>query len=140
MAGNLSNRIPLEGKTGFFHDLSQTINELIETIDNIIKDTGSIFSAMTQGDLSQKVTRQYQGVFNTLKKDANLTIDKLTNIIEGDIQSIVNSARNGDVSQRITINGKEGFLSLSENINNLVEVNEQVINDTSQVGSRHGRR
>lgn len=54
--------------------------------------------------------------------------------VEEEIQSIVNSALAGDLSQRISLNDKENFLKrLSQGMNDLVDVNENVINDTVRV-------
>ncbi|MCP4283599.1 MAG: HAMP domain-containing protein, partial [Gammaproteobacteria bacterium] len=60
--------------------------------------------------------------------------DKLSQVIEKDIQSIVNAAREGDLSRRIDLEGKEGFFqSLSSGVNDLVHVSEQVVGDTVRV-------
>lgn len=51
--------------------------------------------------------------------------------VEREVGDIVNAARNGDLSQRIDLTGKAGFLSiLAGGINELVNVTDQVINQT----------
>lgn len=133
-SGNLSQRINVKDKEGFFKTLSTGINDLVEVNDRVIKDTVRVFGAMARGDLSQSIESEYQGSFNNLKQDANLTILKLTQVIEGDIQNLVNEAKSGNLSQRINVQDKEGFFkTLSTGINDLVDVSENVISDISRV-------
>ena len=47
---------------------------------------------LAKGDLSETITQEYQGSFNQLKQDANATISKIKQVIEGDIQAIVDAA------------------------------------------------
>jgi len=54
--------------------------------------------------------------------------------VELEVQEIVGSAKAGDLSRRIDTTGKSGFFeSLSDGINELVDVSERVINDTLRV-------
>ncbi len=130
-AGDLSERIALDDKEGFYKNLSSSINELVDVNQRVIDDTVSMFSAMADGDLSYTIEHNYQGAFDLLKQDANRTISRLTEVIEGDIQTIVDQSRNGDLSQRIPVDDKQGFFkNLSSGVNDLVEVNERVVKDT----------
>lgn len=132
--GDLSNRIDLSDKRGFYHSLSSGINSLVSNSEAIINETSIIFGAMAQGDLSRRIDKPYKGSFLALKTDANQTLDKLTSVIEGDIQNIVGAAQQGDLSRRIEINDKQGFfLTLSEGINDLVNSSESIVNDTGRV-------
>lgn len=54
--------------------------------------------------------------------------------IQHDVDTVVRAARSGDLSQRIRLDGLDGFYAtLSEGVNNLLEVAEQVIGDTVRV-------
>lgn len=134
--GDLNQRITTNDKKGFFIDLSNGINELVDISQNIVSDTGRILSALSSGDLSQQITANYHGIFDQLKHDANNTVDKLKTVIEGDIQIMVNQARQGNLSNRIDMSDKAGFYSdLGAGINALVDNSERIISDTSQVVS-----
>ena len=80
-AGDLSQRIPLEDKKGFFETLSSGINELVDVSERVISDTVRVFGAMAQGNLDETIAADYQGSFGQLKYDANSTVDKLTEVI-----------------------------------------------------------
>jgi len=80
--GDYSQRIVYENKTGFFKVFSKSINQVMGANHQVLKDNVRIFSAMSKGDLTQKITHEYVGSFEQLRTDANATIDKLTEIIK----------------------------------------------------------
>jgi methyl-accepting chemotaxis protein len=53
--GDLSNRISLEGKRGFFEVLSRQINELIDTIAVALNEVQAIVAAANEGDLTRRI-------------------------------------------------------------------------------------
>lgn len=66
--GNLSQRIPMQGKTGQVAALCEGINSVMETTSVICSDMGRVFRALSVGDLSQRITTDYSGVFAEVKK------------------------------------------------------------------------
>ncbi len=80
-AGDLSGRASLTGKSGFFHSLSESINELVGSCEQIIDDTRRVVGAIAAGDLSERIESNYQGAFAQMKEDANATVDKLTEVV-----------------------------------------------------------
>ena len=81
LAGDLSRRIAPAGKNGFFLALAQGVNELLDINARVISDATRMFSALAQGDVTQRVDADYKGVFAQLKSDANATMVKLTEIV-----------------------------------------------------------
>ncbi|MCK9216214.1 MAG: hypothetical protein M0P52_17500, partial [Rhodoferax sp.] len=80
--GDLGGRVSLEGKTGFFGVLATAMNQLIDTSEAAITDTAKALDALAQGDLTHRITRDYQGIFGQVKDNANTTAEKLTAIVE----------------------------------------------------------
>lgn len=80
--GDLNQRIPLEGKEGPIATLCAGVNALMETTSVIFDDVGRVFGALAEGDLTQRITRDYQGTFGQVKNDANATSEKLSAMIE----------------------------------------------------------
>ncbi len=99
--GDLTQRIPLEGKSGPIGTLCAGVNTLMETTSVIFSDVGRVFSALAEGDLSQRITNTYEGTFGQVKDDANATSEKLASIIE-DVGRMFSSMASGDLGQRIT--------------------------------------
>jgi len=131
--GDLEQRVNLQGKTGFYKELSTGVNDLVDASDNVISDTIRVFGALSKGDLKETIDHEYHGSFNQLKQDANATIDKIKEVIEVDIQGIINSARTGDLSCQIELSGKEGFfMELSTGINQLIFTLDDIFKDIGE--------
>ena len=99
--GDLTQRIPLDGKSGPIGELCSGVNALMETTSVIFNDVGRVFGALAGGDLSQRITRDYAGTFGQVKNDANATTEKLAGVIE-DVGRVFSALANGDLNQRIT--------------------------------------
>ena len=99
-AGDLTQRIPLEGKSGPIEALCSGVNSLMETTSVIFADVGRSLGALAVGDLSQRITRDYAGTFGKVKDDANSTSQTLTDVIE-DVVRMFSGLANGDLTQRI---------------------------------------
>ncbi len=83
LRGDLSGRIDLSDKNGFFKMLSTSINDLVDVSERVISDTVQMMGAMASGDLTHNIEADYQGTFGKLKNDANATLAKLTEVLEG---------------------------------------------------------
>jgi methyl-accepting chemotaxis protein len=79
-AGELSSRISLDDKQNFFRKLSEGINQLSNVIESVFKDIGDTMQSMAQGDLTNRIERDYQGVYLNCKNDINATIDRMSEI------------------------------------------------------------
>lgn len=129
-SGDFSRQVALEGKTGFFLNLGRGLNDLISTIEVALNDVLRMLGAMARGDLSERITRDYQGAFGQLKSDANTTADKLTEIITKirNASSAISSAANeiaqgnADLSQRT----EEQASSLEETASSMEEMTSTV--------------
>lgn len=78
--GELGSRLELEGKTGFLAELSQGINELSESVESVIGDISHVISAMSSGDLDDRIINEYDGAYATIKEGINSTQDKLGSV------------------------------------------------------------
>ncbi|MCB1752418.1 MAG: PAS domain-containing protein [Gammaproteobacteria bacterium] len=80
-AGDLSRRITMEGKVGFFSQLGSGINLLIEVLESAFSDIAAAMSEIAKGDLTKPITGSYQGTFDQVKQDINGTISNLRKIM-----------------------------------------------------------
>jgi len=88
VAGDFSKRLEVDGKTGFFEQISLGINRLVEIVETGLGEAVSVMSAMASGDLSKRMVNDYQGSFDRLKQDSNQMADKLSSIVN----DVVNAA------------------------------------------------
>lgn len=79
--GDFSQRINLANKTGTFKIFSDSINKIMELNQLVIQDLIRVFAAIAQGDLTETITTDYVGELGHLKRDANATVSKLTEIM-----------------------------------------------------------
>lgn len=91
--GELTSRIELADKQGFFETLSKGINELTDVIESVFGEVGSTMQSMAEGDLTNRITSDYQGVYLSCKNDINTTIDKLNEIF-GQVSESANFINN----------------------------------------------
>ena len=107
-AGDFSQRVELEGKSGFMLNMAESINMISETCDRGLSDVGRMLQALAKGDLTQRVTAEYQGTFAQIKDDANETSERLSEIVSeitGSATEVSNAAGeitagSADLSQR----------------------------------------
>jgi len=79
--GDFSRRVDLEGKDGFLKNLAQGVNSLTDTCQVGLNDVVRVLAALARGDLTEKISGEYKGTWGLMKDDANLTVDKLTEIV-----------------------------------------------------------
>ncbi|WP_017169190.1 methyl-accepting chemotaxis protein, partial [Xanthomonas phaseoli] len=107
-AGDLSERIDVRGKQGFLLLLAQQLNTLLDNNADGLSRVSALLSSLSQGDLTARMDGALQGVFATIRDDANATADQLAGIVRRikDSSLTINSAAteiatgNGDLSRR----------------------------------------
>ncbi len=135
LSGNLTQRITLDNKQGFFKTLGQGINELVDVSEQVVNDMVRIMGAMARGDLNEHIEANYQGSFGQLMADANSTIAKLTNVISEVKQTsskVLNDSNeislgNDSLRQRTKLQalGLEKTSSNMERMTNIVQENAE---------------
>ncbi|WP_319244863.1 methyl-accepting chemotaxis protein [uncultured Propionivibrio sp.] len=81
VAGRLDTRADASKHQGDFLKVVQGVNDTLDAVVGPIQDVQRVMGAMEQGDMTQTITRNYQGDFDTLKRAINNTIAKLCETI-----------------------------------------------------------
>lgn len=84
--GDLGKRINVEGMEGFFKALSDGINRMVDSADEITRETAEALSRMASGDLRQQMEGEFDGSFAVIQKNCNETMSRLSQII-GDVMA-----------------------------------------------------
>ncbi|MCK9395802.1 MAG: methyl-accepting chemotaxis protein [Methylobacter sp.] len=108
VSGDFNQRINEGDKEGFFLQLAQGVNELMETSSAGLDEVVRILAALSQGDLTETISNDYSGTFGQLKDDSNFTVGKLKDIVNQikDASEMINTAAkeiasgNNDLSHR----------------------------------------
>ncbi|WP_332702112.1 methyl-accepting chemotaxis protein [Devosia sp.] len=83
IAGDFSKRVHAQFPDPELNSLAGSVNNLVETVDRGIGETGKVLGALADTDLTQRMHGDYQGAFARLKADTNLVSEKLTEIVGG---------------------------------------------------------
>lgn len=129
-AGEFGQRIDEGGKSGFFLNLANGLNQLMETAEQGLSDVARVLGAIAEGDLTQRITAEYQGTFGQLKDFSNATCDSLSRMLgqirdaSETIRSAASeiSAGNTDLSSRT----EEQASSLEETASSMEELTSTV--------------
>ena len=134
--GDFTIKMEESGKQGFGKTISSLLNQLSETTEVGLNDVLRVTEALAAGDLNQKITRDYPGVFGLTKDGVNNTVDSLTKIV-GEIQNFVDAAANrSDFSVKMGMFDKKGYTkTLAELLNQLSVVTETGLNDVLRVAN-----
>jgi len=84
-AGDLEARLDTSLLEGFYRELGEGINRLLETSGSAISEIAVLLEGMAAGDLTRTIHADYQGTFAKLRDDANGTVGRLRELV-GEIQ------------------------------------------------------
>ena len=79
--GNFEARVDLAGLQGFQKAMGEGLNQLVTTTGAAIDDVVRVMGAMSEGDLTKRIDKSYEGAFGKLKEYANNTVDKLSQVV-----------------------------------------------------------
>ena len=128
--GDFSRRMDLAESTGFFRTLGEGINRLVETTETSLSEVIRVLKALAAGDLTERVTGEFDGAFAELQQNTNNTIEQLETLI-GEVNEAVDSigsasreiaAGNTNLSQRT----EEQAASLEETASSMEEMTSTV--------------
>lgn len=97
--GDLEKRINADEFEGFYRDLANSMNGLMDTMVEPINRSINTLQDFAQGDLTQEMEGNYSGSFAEIQNAINSTIERLRDIVINIIESAgsVNSAA-GEIS------------------------------------------
>jgi methyl-accepting chemotaxis protein len=79
--GDFTVRVDLNGLAGFQKDMGTGLNQLVTTTGSSLDDVARMMKALSEGDLTQTIDKDYEGSFGQMKEYANDTVLKLSMII-----------------------------------------------------------
>jgi len=132
-AGDLTRRLEMAGKEGFFGKLSHGINQLSDVIESGFVDVNGTMQSVANGDLDNKIETDYQGIYLECKNNINTTIDKLAEIV-GQVNESANfinnssqeiASGNNNLSQR----AEQQASALEETASSMEELTSTVKNN-----------
>ena len=134
LRGDFSIKMDMNGKAGYIRELSELLNQLSNVSETGLNDVTRVAIALANGDLSQKIVKDYPGVFGQTRDGVNSTVDSLTKVVS-EIEAIVEAAAlRGDFSIKMDLAGKQGYSkTLSQLLNQLSTVTDTGLRDVMRV-------
>ncbi len=124
--GDFTQTINLREQSGFLAILSERLNQMLTANQQMIEEQMRVFAALASGDLTQSMTREYAGSLEHLKKDVNLTVSQLTQVINTvqESASVVNQAAEEISQGNISLSQRteEQAASLEETVASMEEM------------------
>jgi methyl-accepting chemotaxis protein len=81
LQGDFSRRIAGTYADEDLATLASSVNQLLETVDRSITETGEVLSALARADLTKRMEGEYAGALKRLSDDTNAVGDQLTDVI-----------------------------------------------------------
>ncbi|MGH1351188.1 MAG: methyl-accepting chemotaxis protein [Methyloligellaceae bacterium] len=133
--GDFTKSVQTENKQGFMLELANAINSTNDVSLRGLTEIKEIILSVSEGDLTSKVTGEYEGMFDEIKQALNSTIDVLCSISEqvqiasNDVSSASKEIASGtdDLSQRT----EEQASALQETSASMEEMSSTVQNNAS---------
>jgi methyl-accepting chemotaxis protein len=154
--GDFSRRIAVDYADPELNTLAQSVNNLVETVDRGVSETGQVLSALADADLTQRMNGQYAGALARLKDDTNAVGDKLADVVRqlrgtsrtlktatGEILAGANDLSERTTKQAATIEETSATMeqlasTVAQNANRAQEasVSAQDVTETAEAGGR----
>ncbi|MBS1145211.1 MAG: methyl-accepting chemotaxis sensory transducer [Proteobacteria bacterium] len=106
--GDFGHQIDTSGKQGYPKTLGDLLNNLTITAQQALSDISTVAQSLAEGDLTQRIDKQYPGLFGETADGINTTVSNLKTLI-GNVVGAVDtisvaareiSAGNADLSSR----------------------------------------
>jgi methyl-accepting chemotaxis protein len=154
--GDLGKRIDTAKFMGFYKDLAEGMNGLMDTVARPMNESITTLNAFSKGDLTTEMKGQYQGIFLEMQNALNSTVSNLRNTVKSIKQTAAavfgaaNEISTGstDLSQRTeqqasnleetAASMEELTKTVNENSQKATEANDITAN-TSNVAERGGQ-
>ena len=79
--GELDSRVSLADQDGAWRQLSESVNQLLDTIAIPVRNVNSIVNAMAEGDLTKRYTDKADGEIKSLSVNLNKALDNLNHFM-----------------------------------------------------------
>ena len=128
--GNFSRKMATAGTQGYSRTLGELLNQLSNVTEAGLQDVMRVAQAISEGDLTQTISKDYPGLFGQLKDAINTTVEGLQDVV-GNIREATDAinvaareiaAGNQDLSSRT----EEQASSLDKTSTSMEQLNKTV--------------
>src|SRR3954467_6997360 len=118
--GKLGGQATVEGVSGTWKDLTDSVNYMASNLTNQVRDIAQVTTAVARGDLSQKITVDVRGEIAELKDTINTMVDTLRSFADEVTRVAREVGTEGRLGGQATVEGVSGtWKALTDNVNTL---------------------
>jgi len=119
--GKLGGQAEVPGVSGTWKELTENVNTLAGNLTNQVRNIATVATAISEGDLAQKITVEAQGEILELKNTINKMVDDL-NRLAAEVSRVAQVAgQEGNLSERATVEGVGGsWKDIVDTLNGLI--------------------
>jgi methyl-accepting chemotaxis protein len=133
VAGNFEARADAARHQGDFRKIVEGLNRVMEVSNTGLNEVVRVLGALSNGDLNEKITAEYQGTFKRLKDDSNKTVERLADIVS-QIKVLVEAALRGDFTVRGDADKYQNdFRAMVDGLNSLMQTSDTGLNEVVRV-------
>lgn len=79
--GNFTRRLDVDDKSGQLRVLAEGVNHLLDSIQANTTEVAEVLAALSSGDLTRSIDKNFEGTFGELKNEVNATVNRLSRLI-----------------------------------------------------------
>lgn len=134
--GDLSKRIDVSQFSGFYRDLANSINGLMDNINAPINELIGSISNFASGDLTKHMDGEYEGAFAEMQQSYNTSISKLREVVghikesTGGVYTATNEISSG--STDLSTRTEQQASNLEETAASMEEITKMVQENSSK--------
>ena len=129
--GQLSNRADISRHDGDFAKVVSGVNATLDAVIGPLNDAASYMEQIGKGKIPEKITDDYKGDFNSIKKSVNGCIEGLGGLQEG--KEILGRMSNNDYAQIVKGHYHGIYREMGESINSVANRVNHVIEILNRV-------
>jgi methyl-accepting chemotaxis protein len=124
--GDFSQRIPAEGKSGYWGELARSLNQLTDTFHSALHATSLQLAALSQGELTGRADHRYQGLLAKVFDDLAASRGQLSRMVSQirrgseDVSSVASTISEGN--ETLYSQGEQLTESISEAVHDMKEI------------------
>lgn len=128
LAGRLATRADVSKHEGAFADIVQGVNNTLDAVIKPVVEASTVLSEMAEGNLSSRVSGDYQGDHADIKNALNKTLDEISAYIE-DISYVLSEMVSANMNIEVNREYKGDFQSIKDALNLIINSFNNVLYD-----------
>jgi len=131
--GDFSNRVDSTGMEGFYKQVADGMNRLVDDVNALVTDAALLVDAAVEGKLATRADAgRHRGDFRKIVQGVNDTLDAVIgplNVAAGYVDRI----SNGDIPPKITDHYNGDFNLIKNNLNKAIDAVNALVADANQL-------